>query len=363
MTHASATPHTASTGPDEKPERAGSRARRALYRWFLLPLSWGALKLLILAIERMTPAQAYLLARCFGWIFWAASRQHRRIVRRNLEIAYGSRFSEHERARITREVFQHFLLTSFDILLIPRVDRDGSWRNILSLTDPQEAFIEELAAQHEPVAFHTAHLGSWEFAAGMAAFFNKRLDFVYRPIEHPQLDAEVRRLRTFFGNRVYAKEGALRGYAQTLREKGWLGVIADQNAGRRAAFLSFFGVPASTETSYFRLYQRFGPRVIAAFAIRKGFDFRFHVEGFFETSAHPDADPLEEEMRLGQWYLDCVEQVARKYPAQYLWTHKRFASRPSKAPSLYDGPLEPALQAQPTPPIPPRLRSKRRVAP
>ncbi len=348
--------------PQEERKKRKKRRKKTLekietplYQYFLLPLSYGFFKLIVLMVERITPAQTYLFARSLALLSWGLSSAHRKRAWRNLEIAYGKRFDLATRKKIAREVVQHFFLTVFDVLLLPRYFTGEKWRQVLKMSPEQEKQLQSLGKHKGPVAFHTGHLGSWEVSAMLATLFKRKLHFVYRPLDHPDVDRDLKKYRTLFGYEAHAKVGALKGYVRALRQNDWLGVIADQNAGRYASYLNFFGVAASTETRYFKLYQRFAPRVVTTFAIREGFSFRFHLEGIFETTPDPEADPEEEALRIGQWYLDCIEEVAKKYPAQYLWTHKRYASRPAGVPSLYsdpDKPLDPSLlTAQPKAPF------------
>lgn len=333
------------------------RAETRLFRWFVLPVTHGIFRLLLHLTSRLSPNQVYSMARGCAALSWWLSKSHRGRVLRNLELAYGSQYTPAERVRLAREVLDNFFMTVFDLTLLPRVKRDGNWQSVIRLTPEQHAAFENLAVHDGPVVFHTGHAGSWEVAAMLPAMFGKPFSFVYRPLDHPQVEEDVRKLRSTFGQTVFPKQGAFRSYARVLRDKGSLGVIADQNAGEGCAYLDFFGVPAATEIRHFPLYQKYRPRIVAAFVLRCPGEFAFHVVGPIEGEVRPDADPVEESIRLGQWYLGLVEDVARQYPGQYLWTHKRYARRPPGVPGLYDNlfrPVDPAvLAAQPKTPVPP----------
>ena len=45
----------------------------------------------------------------------------------------------------------------------------------------------------------------------------------------------------------------------------------------------------------------------------------------------PTDDPLGDTLRMNQW----IEAEVRRCPAQYLWVHKRFKTRPEGLPALY----------------------------
>jgi|GEM_PF-1182970 len=342
----------------KKRRKSAERIQSPLYKYVLIPILWEIYKLFRITVDRMEPDQVYMVMRSIALVAWYVSREHRLRAIRNLEICFGDQYTPKERYRIAKASHQHFVLGATDLFLLQRYYQNDKWRKYVTVTPEMERWAEELTDYEGSVAFHTGHIGSWELTAGLAGLMGKKLNMVYRPLDIPQFQTELHRLRTYWGNEAYTKQGALRGYTKTLRSGGWLGVIADQNAGRGAAFLNFFGVPASTEVSYFKLYQRFQPRVLGIFGFREGFKFKFHFEGFFEGYVDPNADEVEEALRLGQWYNDLMEKMARKYPEQYLWSHKRFAARPGDAPKFYEDlgrPLRPELlAAQPKAPIPPR---------
>lgn len=330
--------------------------RTALFKYFVIPVTTFLFRGIARLMGVLPPRGVYAVARSFGLLIWYAGAKRRKIAIRNLEIAFGDEYSPKERRRIARRSVQHFSMTAFDVFLLPRY-RGDDWRARVTFTDEQKATLDRLAAHTGPVAFHNAHMGSWEFSTGVANYMGKTLGVVYRPLEFAPIDEEIRRLRTSQGVRAYAKKGALKGYLKTLKNNEWLGVIADQNAGRNAAFVDFFGVPASTEASYFPLYFRFDTLACAGFAIREGFDFRFRIDGLYTTAIDRSADPLDESMRLAQWYMACVENAVRKHPEQHNWMHKRWRSRPNGAPSLYENLGKPLdrrlLQQQPEAPIRP----------
>lgn len=354
---AAAQEETGDPGPPKARRKRQRLTDTALFRYVIGPLVFVVYKGCQLICNIMPATVVYGFGRLLGLIGWYASSRRRGVAMRSLEIAFGDDYTIKERRRIGRQSFQHFMLTAMDVLRVPAIHRKGLWRQVVAMTPEEEAFAKGLADHDGPVAFHTAHMGSWEIASGLAAWSGSPCGVVYRPLDIPQLDAEVRRLRAAAGITLHPKRGALRGYVRTLRSNHWLGVIADQNAGSGGAFLNFFGVAASTQISYFPLYQRFQPRIVAVFLLRDGFKPRFHFSKFYTATCDPEANDLAEAMRLGQWYMDSLEDAVRLNPEQYCWAHTRWRSRPHGAPKLYENlgePLAPGvLAAQPAAPIPP----------
>ena len=331
--------------------------RTPLFRYFVTPVTVALFKAVQFGCRVLPPGLWYLVARGVGLAVWYTSPVRRRLVLRNLEIALGDKYSPAERRRIGRQSVQHFILSVMDLLLAPQHYLNGQWRQFIEISPEHMEFAAALRRHAGPVAFFQGHCGSWEVGHAIAGLCGGQLALIYRPLGIAQIEAEVRRLRGIFGNPILPKKGALRGYLKMLRQSGWVGVIADQNAGAQGGFVRFFGVPVSTEVRHFQLFQRFPTRLCAIFVQRDGFRFRFRVRAFYETAIHRDTDDKAEAMRLAQWYMDCVQQMAEESPEQYDWLHRRFRTRPPGAPSLYENLTHPLdrnlLQAQPPTPIPP----------
>jgi KDO2-lipid IV(A) lauroyltransferase len=336
--------------------KTAAAVRTPLYRYLITPVVVLLFRVVQLGCRVLPPAWVYLATRGVALVVWHASSERRQFLLRNLDIALGDKYSVAERRRIGRQSVQHFLLTVMDLFLAPQHYLTGRWREFIEITPEQQQYIETLKQHPGPVAFFQGHCGSWEVGHAIAGLCGGQLALIYRPLEVPQIEAEVARRRGIFGNPVLPKKGALRGYLRMLRQNGWVGVIADQNAGRQGGFVSFFGVPVSTEIQHFQLFQRFPTRLCAIFVQRDGFRFRFRIRAFHQTEIRHDTDEHTEAMRLAQWYMDCVQRMAEESPEQYDWMHRRFRTRPPGAPSLYENLTQPLnrnlLRAQPPTPIP-----------
>jgi KDO2-lipid IV(A) lauroyltransferase len=87
-------------------------------------------------------------------------------------------------------------------------------------------------------------------------------------------------------------------------------------------FIPFFGVETPTNTATSRLAKLGGAQVIPFFTVRTdtGYLLRFlpKLEHF------PGESVVEDTLRINA----VIEQQIREFPAQYLWTHRRFKDPP-----------------------------------
>ena len=109
--------------------------------------------------------------------------------------------------------------------------------------------------------------------------------------------------------------------------------LPDQDVGERASvFIPFFGVPAATVTALSRIAQSTNavvlPCINRILPRGRGYEMCFYpaLDNF------PTEDPLADARRMNEE----VEKWVREMPEQYLWSYRRFKTRPNNEPSLYD---------------------------
>ncbi|MEO6031204.1 MAG: lipid A biosynthesis acyltransferase, partial [Burkholderiaceae bacterium] len=108
--------------------------------------------------------------------------------------------------------------------------------------------------------------------------------------------------------------------------------LPDMDFGARdAAFVPFFGVPAATLLALSRLARALDMVVqpVLAETLPGGQGYRVR---FMPAWTHfPTDDAVADTASMNRW----IEDEIRRNPAQYLWVHKRFKTRPAGAPALY----------------------------
>lgn len=134
----------------------------------------------------------------------------------------------------------------------------------------------------------------------------------------------------FNGVRMLLRNDGLRGAVRALRDGQPFYFLPDMDLGARdSVFVPFFGVPAATVTSVARIARITGAAVVPGVTrmTRDGYAIRFYPawEGF------PGDDDTAASGRMNAFIEDCV----REMPAQYLWTHRRFKTRPAGEPDFY----------------------------
>jgi KDO2-lipid IV(A) lauroyltransferase len=185
-----------------------------------------------------------------------------------------------------------------------------------------------------PVMWLAPHFMGLDVAGVSVLLFQKRKGIsIYQAQSDPVMDAALRRGRLRFGNaEIFSRDQAAKALVRAIKKGDGFFNLPDMDFGTRdAAFVPFFGVPAVTLLAPSRLSKALNMVVqpIVAEILPGGQGYRVRYET--PWSDFPGDDPVADAARMNRW----IESEIRRNPAQYLWVHRRFKTRPPDEPSLY----------------------------
>jgi Kdo2-lipid IVA lauroyltransferase/acyltransferase len=191
------------------------------------------------------------------------------------------------------------------------------------------------AERHDgPVMWLVPHFLALEVAGAATQLFqSRRVMDVYTPQSNAVFDAALLRGRGRFGRAEFLRrdEGA-RAMVRAIRRGLVFFNAPDMDFGLRdAAFVTFFGVEAATLLAPARLARSLGMRVQTLVAEMRPGGEGWVVRFGPAWTDWPSDDALADAAAMNTW----IEAEIRRLPAQYLWVHKRFKTRPPGAPSPY----------------------------
>ena len=174
----------------------------------------------------------------------------------------------------------------------------------------------------------SAHIGNWEVAARAASLI-KPVCAVYRPFNNAGLDRLARRLRSGTNLRLVSRqEPDPMRFIRALASGEIVALMVDQHASRGRVEVEFFGRPAWTTRTPAMLHLATRAPLLVAWAIRTG-PLRYVVEAVGPVEVPRTGDREKDVRVLTQALTDIVERIARQYPEQYLWGHRRWKWRPA----------------------------------
>ncbi len=171
----------------------------------------------------------------------------------------------------------------------------------------------------------TAHFGHFELAGAWLAR-TIPMDFVYKPLSNPAVEAWIVRARAAAGVGLIPVGAGMRRVFESLRAGRVVAFLADQDAGRHGVFVPFLGRPASTFPGPAQLALRTGAPVVFGLAHRLP-DGRHAIE-FEPLPAPHDATGPEAVTRFTAHHAARLEARVRERPAMWFWLHRRWKTRP-----------------------------------
>jgi Kdo2-lipid IVA lauroyltransferase/acyltransferase len=314
--------------PPEEAKRA--RSGGAAGRSASLGARWGAHALLGLlwALHFLPLSVQAAIGRTTGRVLHALAGSRRRIARRNVQLCLPE-LDESARRALVREHFQW-------------VGRSMLERGLLWHASPErlkglihvEGDVGLAERSAKPVMWLVPHFVALDVAGASTQLFQKRMvASIYQAQSNPVFDAAMRRGRLRYDQgEVFARSEKALPLVRAVR-RGWAFFnLPDMDFGAKdAAFVPFFGVPAATLLAPARMARSLGmvvqPVVGEVLPGGQGYRVRF-LPPWDDFPGDDDAAAAE---RMNRW----IEHEIRRNPAQYLWVHRRFKTRPAGEPSLY----------------------------
>lgn len=278
-------------------------------------LGLGAMWLLAMLPFRLQMACGSLL----GWIMYHFARERRTFAMINLDLCFPE-YSVAQRKQLLRK--------HFDALGKGMVETAIAWwspENRLNKLHSIKGLehLDTALEKGKGVILLGAHFTTLEIGVRLLALHTK-YDAMYREHNNPLFNAVMCERRESFLQRTYERRD-VRGMLRSLKENNAIWYAADQDYGRaHSVFAPFFGVPAALITATARLAKLSGAQVVPFFQTRRedGTGYDLHILPAINN--FPTGDDIADATTIN----DVIEEEIRKQPAQYLWVHRRFKTRP-----------------------------------
>ena len=268
------------------------------------------------------------LGRGLGALLWRLAGSRRRIALRNLELC----FPEHTAGQREALAREHFGWMGRSIL-----ERGLLWfasrERLLRLME-FEGDIRQGERSERPVMWLLPHFAGLDWAApALMLGQGKPAVDVYQRQSNPVFDAALMKGRGRFGTNAFVdRHDGIRPVIKLIRQGYGFVNAPDMDFGRdNATFVPFFGVPACTLLAPAKMAASLGMAVLPLIVHMKPGGQGYKVIAPPPIAGFPTGDAEADTATLNRW----LEARIREQPAQYLWVHKRFKTRPDGQPGLY----------------------------
>jgi KDO2-lipid IV(A) lauroyltransferase len=276
-------------------------------------------------LTRLFPRPALLaIGRGLGSFMWKVVKFRRRVVLENLTAAFGD---EHDAAWMEKtalEFWHHFGMMMMEFL-------SAGHRDTQDLRDTVEVanheVLDAMAARKQGAILMAGHQGNFELMLPRAAAQGYETHGIVKAQSNKLIDGFYNGIRAREGVGIIYTGGAFQQIRQVLEGGGFIGLLGDQDAGRKGQFVPFLGRPASVSRGPATLAVKAGVPIVMAAMFRK--PDHTHV---LRVGPVLEADPAWDQetaiTRMTEMHTAELEKAVREMPAMYYWVHRRWKTRP-----------------------------------
>ena len=286
--------------------------------WIAIGLAWLVARLPLRVLRQ--------LGLALGKVAWHLARSRRQIALTNVRTCFAELSAEAQLA-LARDSVQQVTLGTLELAL--------AW---LNPGRDVRAYCRVSGAEHllaaqrlgRGVVLVGGHYAVMDIIAQTLSDIGG-VDLMYRRNKQPAWEWLQMHGRGHYFEHIHERRDT-RGILRALKRGRTIWYAADQDYGpRHSVFAPFFGVPAATITATSRLarFNRSPVLLLSQHRDREGLGWQLHFTPVLED--FPGSDDVTDATRMNA----LLETEIKKDPAQYLWVHKRFKTRPLNAPSLY----------------------------
>jgi KDO2-lipid IV(A) lauroyltransferase len=286
-----------------------SRKLNNRIEYILFRLAVGCLKAL-----PYSSSKAFLL-----WLLDVAGYRigiRRKVAEQQLTAVFPD-LGESEKQKIVRNVYRNMALNVLDIYLTEdkALYANSSFEN--------KEFVEEALERKKGVLLITGHFGNWEAPCRVLPMAGYGLAMITKKQRNTLFDAYTNAIRERQGGTNIDMKNALKGVLEHTGHNDLIGILIDQDAGKRGVLADFLGRPASNWKGTAKIALRFQIPIVPGFVIRNTDDsLTFRFEKMIDPAGLKDTE--ENIMTIIARMNQSLEDKIKQYPEQWFWVHKRW---------------------------------------
>ncbi|HAH25240.1 MAG TPA: hypothetical protein DCL77_16040 [Prolixibacteraceae bacterium] len=269
----------------------------------------------------------YLLSDVFYFIGYYIIGYRKKTVLTNLRNAFPEK-TDKEIRQISKAFYHHLADLFFETIKAFQASEETlkkryHYKNL--------EVMDELYHQGKSVALLSGHYANWEWTIAMPKMLLHQVNGIYRPMQNKQFDQYMKKVRSRFGGCLIPASTSLR----TMIEFDKAGVVSstyyltDQTALYDTKYWIMF---LNQETPVFPGPEKIASRFKQAVVFM---DIQKVRRGYYEiefTKLFDDASQTKE-FEVTKAHTQFLEDIIRKRPEHWLWSHKRWKhKRPEHIP-------------------------------
>jgi len=284
-------------------------------------------------LSRLGIVFLYLISLLPFWLLYAVSdvlffflyyvlRYRRDVVQENLQNSFPEK-STKERALIEKEYFSYLADLIMETIKTITLSKKEIERRVVN-TNP------ELLAQYlqtgRSIITVSGHYCNWEYAALNFSAVNKsKFMIIYKPLTNEWFDNFFIEVRSRFGGIPVSMSQTMRKMVEYRNEQTVSVLVGDQTPVRSEVnyFTEFLNQPTPVFLGIEKLAKSMDDIVVFYHMrrIKRG----YYTYTLIPITEHPKQT---EQYEITNAHVKCLEEVIRREPQYWLWSHRRWKFKP-----------------------------------
>ncbi|MFQ6008832.1 MAG: lysophospholipid acyltransferase family protein [Candidatus Zixiibacteriota bacterium] len=271
-------------------------------------------------VHLLSPRMADAFGARLGSVAHLLLPSRRRIARDNLRRAMGETLTEDEIHDIVKRVFQNIGRTLVEFARFGKIRPEGARRIIIG---EGLEYLQKVHDEGKGAVVLTAHFGNWELLGSWIAAVGYPVDFLVGTQHNQKIDNLFNNFRREMGVGIIPLKTSIRGVFKSLKANRIAAIVADQHAHSGGVTIDFFGRKAATPKGPAAFAVRANCPMIPFLMRRERYDR--HVIEAGQPIYPPNSGDDEKDIEaMTIAYTKFFEEGIRKYPDQWMWTHRRW---------------------------------------
>ncbi len=265
-----------------------------------------------------------VLLKAFTWSIYTFDKEHKKIAKVNLDLAYENNIDELEKENIIKKCYKNLVYTLVDFVKNQGITKEELLNKV---TYKNEQYIKKAIENKENIIILTAHYGNWELLGLSISSKYIPMTTVGRELDSISMNKILTANRKQLDMDVISKHGAMKGMIKALKSNRAVGILVDQNTKNEEGILiNFFGKKARHTPSVALLAKKFNATIIPTFITTN--DHENYTVEFYEPFKFIDTDDKEIDiLNCVQKQADITQMVIEKKPEEWFWLHKRWKNQ------------------------------------
>ncbi len=246
---------------------------------------------------------------------------------RHLNLVYKSEKSPEEIKKLAKDVFRMLGMNAGDLIRGYRIGQYEDFKKIRVVNGIEH--VEAAHAKGKGVMFLVSHMGAFEFTATELSFRGYKPLIIGTPVKDKKLNDLLWAQRIKLGATAIERGKDTLKVIKNLKAGGTMIILIDQDTKVKSRFVNFFGIPCSTPVGAAVIAMKTGAAVIPMI-IHLREDLLQEINCYTEIPMTITGNDEEDMIANTQKMSDATEDEIRKHPAQWVWMHERWKTKPGE---------------------------------